>query len=126
MRVFVVIAFLLFRPVFTTDENGFEATSLFEISANSSCGDPPTNFGEGEFNCSFGEHLPPSALDNDFNTWWQSGVTDYPVTLIFTLNENKVRLDVVQSILYYCYHYYYNIIAKCSLSDSYWTESCIS
>lgn len=74
-------------------ERSFKATSLFSVSANSTCGgDPPTTFvyNEQQFNCSTGEHHAGFLLDNDPSTWWQSDNGDDPVSITFSL-EVKFR-----------------------------------
>ena len=67
----------------------FEATSLFGATANSTCGDPPTNFiYNGQlFNCSTGEHASSFAVDGNPNSWWQSTNEEDPVELVFSLIE---------------------------------------
>ena len=96
--IFAVL-FLLsidFGAVFSVAQNGFEATSLFEVTANSTCGgDTPTEFiyeGE-EFNCSFGDHSARFSLDKNPNTWWQSNNTDDPVFIMFSLAELEVQFN---------------------------------
>lgn len=69
-------------------ENAFEATALFEVSANSTCGgDPPTIFiyDDALFNCSLGDHSADFSFDSNPDTWWQSNNTDDPVSILFSL-----------------------------------------
>lgn len=68
--------------------DGFKATSLFQATANSTCGrDPPTTFVyQGEvLNCSIGDHPILFAVDDDASTWWQSDNGADPVSITFVL-----------------------------------------
>ena len=68
-------------------EDCFEATSLFAVTANSTCGgDPPTNHSQSS-NCSVEEHFASFARDDDFRTWWQSIPEEEPVALTFSLDK---------------------------------------
>lgn len=97
-KVAVISAILLLLSIdtsagFSVAQDAFEATSLFEVTANSTCGgDPPTKFiyeGE-EFNCSFEDHSAHFSVDKNPNTWWQSNNTDEPVFITFSLAELEV------------------------------------
>ena len=98
MMRFVTIFWVLFLEIeaFTSvfTEESFEATSLFESTANSSCGgDPPTTFvHRGDvFNCSSGDYPTSFLVDNDASTWWQSVNQSDPVLLTFSLGANEVQ-----------------------------------
>jgi hypothetical protein len=101
MMRFVTIFWVLFLEieaftgVFT--EESFEATSLFESTANSSCGgDPPTTFvHRGDvFNCSSGDYPTSFLVDNDASTWWQSVNQNDPVLLTFSLGANEPAVSL--------------------------------
>lgn len=87
--LFVSVCILLAGAQYATAQvgEGFEATSLFEVAANSTCGDPPSTFVyRGEvLNCSTGDHTILFAFDNDAATWWQSGNGADAVSINFTL-----------------------------------------
>ncbi len=75
--VIVLSLVLTSGAVFT--EESFEATALFDASANSTCGGAPPTI------CSAGERSVEFALDGDPTTWWQSNDGDDPVSLTFSL-----------------------------------------
>ena len=61
---------------------GFEGTSLFNITASSTCGlDTPTSIS----NCSNEDHSVTYASDRNLSTWWQSEEADDPALVNFTL-----------------------------------------
>lgn len=66
-------------------EEGFLATSLFNVTASSTCGmdTPPT--ADLLLNCSAEDHSPAYSTDRDLNTWWQSEEGDDPAVITFTL-----------------------------------------
>lgn len=83
--------------------DSFKATALFNVTANSTCGgDTPTIFvyRGGVFNCSNGDHTPRFVLDNDPNTWWQSGNGVDPVSITFSLRGFKVVISSTILIYY--------------------------
>ncbi len=90
-----VIIWLFALPLFSGAQvnNGFEVTSLFRATANSTCGgDPPTIFAYNDvlFNCSIGEHDASLVLDKDNSTWWQSMNEEGVVAITFSLDRHEV------------------------------------
>lgn len=76
----------------TSTEPSFDVTRYFNLTANSTCGDPPTLFEDRNapgvlLNCSAGEHEAHFALDGDLNTRWQSANGDNPVSFTFSLQQ---------------------------------------
>ena len=90
---FLLFSFAFITAIATSSgeffRGDFEATSLFGATANSTCGDPPTNFNyNGQlFNCTAGEHASSFAVDGNPDTWWQSTNEEDPVELVFSLIE---------------------------------------
>ena len=72
--------------------SSFDVTRYFNLTTNSTCGDPPTLFEDRSapgvlLNCTAGEHDARFALDGDLNTRWQSANGDTPVSLTFSLQQ---------------------------------------
>lgn len=84
---------------------GFLATSLFDISASSTCGeDTPLNVVDSGqlLNCSPGEHSVAFSVDNNLNTWWQSIDDDDPAMITLTLQVSSISVKGACPI----YHYF--------------------
>lgn len=88
------------------NQPSIDLTSYFEVSATSTCGDPPTFFdspkNSGQFGiCSGTNYSIDNVIDGDNTTRWQSANGDSPVDVTFTLAQVVAKIIVRLGDMYF-------------------------